>query len=286
MSTSVQSEVPSGKNSYKSAKLPSILTWSNPKETGLLLGQLLLLWTVLSSTFTLRLFLRLSYWVVGALSFAEFASRKLQNSKTGVVSSYRPSRFLRIEDKKIDAFAQQVAGSIRKGYSGIEHVVDARDPTKGFSLSAVFWLSYKLLGAFSLKALFLFAIVALFSLPRLYLEFQEPIDNSIEEARKQVSEHVAKGKKLAHEKAGPQIEMVQKLVGTHRDRGGFPSNNGQGVSPLKEVPGSAATNPSATTTGSAAPDSVPTFVGKVNLDTEEAKAFAAAAVNDDAHPQN
>lgn len=246
----------------------------------MLFVQLLLVWVVFSSTLTLRLFLRLSYWAVGLLSAVEYATRKLNGSKSGLVANYRPSRFLRIEDKNIDAFAQHVASGIRRAYGGIEHVVDARNPTKGFGIAAAFWLTYKLLGAFSLKSLFLIAIIGAFAVPRLYLEFQQPIDNALGQGCHHVHQQLAKGKKLAYEKAGPQIEMVQKLIGTHRDRGGFPSHNGKGVAPLKEVPGSAADT--SATSSSVAPESVPTFLGNVSLDSEEGKKFAAAAAGE--HP--
>lgn len=220
---------------FKGFQVPSILTWKNPFETGVLLAETLGLFLVFGSTFTLRYFLRFASSVVGLLSVVEWASRSVSGQRKGLVSTYQPSRFLPLSENVVNDVASYVAYAFRRLTFGIQHLLDARDPAKGLRLAGLLYGSYILLWIFSLKALLLSGIIVAFSVPPLYLQFKPEVDKAISQILAHLHEHAKNASTQIHAKAGPQIEFVKKLVGP---RGGFDTT--KNVSPIGEVPTAAA----------------------------------------------
>lgn len=236
-------QVPAG-HKFGGFKVPYILSWRNPYETGVLLAEVLGLFVMFSSTLTLRWFLRAAFWIVGAASFVEWGSRTVSGQKQGLVTAYQPSRFLPLSDSVVNDVASYVSYVFRRVIFGIQHVLDARDPEKGFKLAGLFYVLYVFLGLLKLRTLLLTAIVLSFSLPPLYLQFKTEVDDVITKVQAHVHEHLKQLHAKAHAKAGPQIDYVKKLVGP---RGGFPGT--ANASPVGETP-TAAAKPTAYTSGS------------------------------------
>lgn len=231
------------KSGFQGFNVPPALSWRNPQETGLLLAESLGIFVVLSSPLTLRLFLRLSFWLVGLFSLIELVSKHLNGQQQGFIAAAKPSRFLPLNHTVANQAANALSNLLRKIISGVENVLDAKNPVKGLKIAAVCRLVYSLLGIFSVKFLVLFSIVLVFGLPPLYLQFKTQVDDAITELRSQASGHAKKVGDAAYAKAGPQIDFVKKLVG---NRGGFPAK--ANVSPVKDFDGASA-KPTAFTSG-------------------------------------
>lgn len=199
---------------FKGFSVPPILTWENPYATGSLLAQAVGLWVVFSSTFTLRVALRAFYWIVGVLSVVEAVSRKFNNSKHGIVSDYRPSRFLAIDDHTVARLSTSVSRAIKMVIEGIQTVLDAECPASGLALAAGAWLLRLLVGVISLKTVTLIAILFAFGLPPVYLQFKGPIDASIKQSIDLAHVKALELRKLIEQKLGPYFQFLHKLPGS------------------------------------------------------------------------
>lgn len=247
---STTSTIPTAKKSHFAGfQVPHILSWKNPYETGSLLAEALGIFIVLSSTFSLRFFLKIFSSVIGLFSIVEWGSRAISGQRKGLILNYRPSRFLPLSDSFVHDLTNYLTYSIRRVTHSIEGLVDAREPFHGLQLAALLYATYVLLGLFSLKTLVLLTIVFAFGLPPLYLQFKSQIDELISDLLSKAH----KQSKVLHdkidEKAGPQISQVKKLFGS---RGGFPGT--AAVNPIGEVP-TAAAQPTAFTSSAAHPES-------------------------------
>lgn len=201
--------------------VPDVLTWRDVNKTGVLAGEAIGAWVVLSSTWSLRLFLRLSSYALFFLAIGEYATRILYGSKTGLVASYRPSRFLP-DDRQLQHLASTLASQFRGVLTKAGLLVDSRTPSLNIKVAVASYFSYLILGLIPLRILALLAILLTFSVPVAYLQFKPQVDQVITQLLSSAHAHKAKACKLAHDKAGPQINFVKKLAGS-RQRGGFPS---------------------------------------------------------------
>lgn len=200
------------KSTFSGFYVPPILSWQNPASTGIVLAETLGLFLVFSSPLTLRYFLKYSAYLVGLLSLAEIGSRTVSGKPTGLVSSYRPSRFVPINDKFVNDVASYVAHIISRATFGIQHLLDARDPVKGLKLAAAFYTVSVFLSFLPLKSLVLTSIVLAFSLPPLYLQFKPEVDEAVEKLAAKFHEQTKVAQTKFHEKAGPHLEKVKKFL--------------------------------------------------------------------------
>lgn len=236
-------ETPVPKPGFKGFQVPRVLSWQNPQETGLLLAESLGIFVVLSSPFTLRVFLRLSFWLVGLFSLVEIVSKHLNGQQSGFIGGAKPSRFLPLNDTVANQVASALSKLLHKIISGVEDVLDAKNPIEGLKIAGVCRLLYFLLGLFSVKCLVLVSIVLAFGLPPLYLQFKPQVDEAITELHSKADVHAKKVGDAAYAKAGPQIDFAKKLLGK---RGGFPAK--ANVSPVTDFEGASA-KPTAYTSG-------------------------------------
>lgn len=250
---STSTTLPTEKKSHFSGfQVPHILSWKNPYETGSLLAEALGIFLVLSSTFSLRFFLKIFSTVIGLFSVVEWGSRAISGQRKGLILNYRPSRFLPLSDSFVQDLTNYLTYSIRRVTHSIEGLVDAREPFHGLQLAGLLYATYVFLGLFSLKTLVLLSILFAFGLPPLYLQFKAQIDEIVSELLSKAHKQTKVLHDKIDEKAGPQISQVKKLFGS---RGGFPGT--ATVNPIGEVP-TAAAQPTAYTSSAAHPESTAT----------------------------
>ena len=260
---------------FEGFKVPYILTWKNPYETGVLLAKILVIFAI-GIKMTPRCFFKLFFYSIGSLSALEAISKAVTG--TGIVSSMQPSRFLFLSDYMVDDFASHLSCVFRRLTVGFMHLIDARNPCQGIRLSAAAFVIYILLGVFSVRNLIFTIIISAFSLPPLYIANKEIIDQGINQTIAQAHELTRSISTKVHEKAGKQIDCVKNLVGPILGpRGGFPGH--ANVSPIGEVPTAAAKPTEHTSTKTPTTeelkdltkdyDSVPTLVGNVSLNKEK-----------------
>ena len=237
--TATEPVTDTSKPTFPGFYVPPILSWRNPTETGILLAETLGLFLVLSSPLSLRLFLKFSAYLIGLLSLVELGSRSVSGKPKGLVTSYQPSRFLPFTDSFVHDVANYVAHIFSRATFGIQHLLDARDPSKGLKLAGAFYVTYILLCLLPLKSLILTAIILTFSLPPLYLQFKPEVDRVVSDLQAKLQEHKKVASDKIYAKAGPHIEKAKKF---------FP------VAAAVSAPASASTEPTTTATPAASKD--------------------------------
>jgi hypothetical protein len=279
-------------------KLPAILTWENPVRSGTVLAEILGVLFVLSCGSLLRLGLKLVYWSIALTGGLEFVTRQIHGSNSGVVSSYRPSRFINVNQAVLEKYTSKAISCVSCTVSDLKKLLDAED--LGLSLAAFLtvYFAYLLIGCMSIPTILILFTVGAFAVPPLYLKFQKEIDVFIDflykEANKRYGElhgHVKKAAAPHLEMARGHLNTLAAKVGYNR---GFPATDKSKNVPVTETPGPAAKIPEpvtakqaklsehASSTGASLaseashiiknnPDvssyeSVPTLIGNVSLD--------------------
>lgn len=296
---------------------PPILTWHDPIKSGTLFGELLAILLVLRYGNLLRVSLRLIYWSIGLTTVAEYVSRKFYGSKKGLVSSYKPSRFIGVSQSSLEVRATKLAHCFADSFASVKHVIDGED----LCLSSFIFLSavvgYILTGFLSMSGLLLLTLVSSFSIPPIYLQFQHQIDDLIDVAHKELGDKYDKVHKQVSDAAEPHITKAKTHINKFSstlglNRGGFPTTPAEKkaapVSKPEDIPGPAAkaaepvvkspkisetataADTAATETTSKAPsvaevlanaDSVPTLIGNVSLDHSTNAPGATASTEGD-----
>ncbi|ANB12195.1 Rtn1p [Sugiyamaella lignohabitans] len=287
---------PVTKNSLRS-RLPPVLTWENPVRSGTVLAEILGVLIVLRYANLVRLALRFTYIAIGVTGAAEFATRHLYGSSTGFVSSYRPSRFIHLNQASIEKYASCATKAVVHSVNDAKRLLDAEDLSLSLGSFITVFVLYVLTGFLSISTLLIISAVALFAVPPIYLQFQTEIDDLLAHFHKQAHEHYKNAHGQVMNAAGPHLDVAKKhfnnvasAVGINR--GGFPvgSTGSKQDIPTKpaepvDVPGGAAITPSTPIPEKKAPrlsedasailksheatqniDSVPTILGNVSLD--------------------
>ncbi|CAN6670915.1 hypothetical protein TRVA0_044S00122 [Trichomonascus vanleenenianus] len=275
----------------KNKKIPSVLTWNDPVRSGSVFGYILAILFVTRYFNLLRLALRLSYWAIGATALLEFVTRHLKGGKNGVVSSYRPSRYITVSRHTVEKYTTRLINlSSDVAHEG-KKVLDAEDLSVSAIAFVVVLAAYLLTGCVSLSTLAFIATIGAFTIPRLYLQFEKEIDEVAAQIHKEATTQYEKAADQVKKAAGPHIEKARTQVcgvasslGYNLNRGGFPSNekkpetasSSSGVAEATETKSSApvniATSVEARTIDGVTYDSVPTLIGNVNLAGEAKKA--------------
>ena len=233
----------------KKTKIPSILTWNNPIRSGTVLGEILVPLVVLRYGNLFRLALRLTFWAIAITGSLEFASRQYYGSKSGVIASYRPSRYISIHQASLDKYTNRVTGWFSDGLNEVNKLFDAEDLSLSLGAFIVVYSMYILTGYVSISTLLFIATVTAFTVPPLYLQFQAEIDQLIEIAHKEANKHCKNIHSQVQQAAGPHLDVVKKHVGSVAaalgyNRGGVPTipdeKKAVPVADPKEIPGAAA----------------------------------------------
>lgn len=276
----------------RTSRIPKVLTWSDPVHSGTVLLQILATLFIVRYGNLLRLFLRTTYWAIAVTGIAEFLTRQIHQSDQGMVSSYRPSRYINVSHVTIEKFASRAARHVNECLNELNKIFDAED----LSLSLVAFFAtvfmYILTSCVSVSALLFIATLAAFTLPRLYLQFQKEIDQVIDIVQKELHKHYSNVHSQAKAAAGPHLEKVQQQVssvasslGYSSGRGGFPETPAdkrfaKAASP-DDIPGPSAQVPSeepkktpkiSQNAKDTAAESAPSSIGDVSLNPSEESA--------------
>lgn len=260
--TSTSSNTSTTPPKVNKSRIPPVLTWSDPVRSGLVFGEILAALFVIRYGNLLRLSLKLCCYAIGVTSIVEFATRYFNGSKQGMVSNYKPSRFISINQHSVEKYTNRTIRWASEGVYEVKKIFDAED----LSLSAIAFFVcgflYILTGFVSVSSLCFIAAIAAFSLPRLYLQFQPQIDEVVDQVQSQactqyenVSSQVSEAATPHLQKARSHVEQYAGKFGLNLNRGGFPSND---KSPLSDSVPTVAASAAAQ---SAAANSKPETIG-------------------------
>lgn len=210
----------SASTSFKSSP-PSVLLWTNPARSGLVLVQFLVVATVLRYGQPLRFLLKGSALSLFALAAVEHVSRLYSGGSQGWVNSIRPSRYLNVSDAQREKIAHKIAGSINCALSQIHATIDVVDTKHTALVALVAGLMYALLGFVSLTTLMYVAIIGAFSIPKLYSLYQPEIDQALDKVRKHAGEKYNDVHSQVMKHAGPHINQAKSQVNALASKVGY-----------------------------------------------------------------
>lgn len=219
--------------SRRAAKIPKVLTWQNPVQSGTLLAEILGVLLIIRYGNLLRTGLRALYWAIGLTGAAEFVTRHALGR--GAVSSNRPSRYIRLNEAALEKYTSRLIRTLNGALTEVKSLLDAEClADSAIAFVAVVFL-YILTAFVSVSAIFIFVTIAAFSLPKLYLTFQKEADEIINAIQEHLHHHAKNVQSQVHAVAGPHLETARKHIGGVADRFGY--NRG-----VPETPKSAATS--------------------------------------------
>ncbi|KAG5371675.1 hypothetical protein CJU90_1732 [Yarrowia sp. C11] len=206
---------------------PRVLTWIDPVASARSLVTILGLLYLAKYGNLFRLALRLSYWAIGLGVVTEFATGKATGQKHGLVSYYKPSSYIPLSEATVTRFSQVLGKNVVAAFDHVKGYLDADNLHSSFHAALFAWVLYHVTKVVSVWSLALTATVLAFAIPPVYLQFQEPIDQTIDVASEKVHEELCKVHKQIDAAAGPHIKTVKDQVAKVTDqlgltRGGFP----------------------------------------------------------------
>lgn len=213
----------------RKANFPPILTWQNPVKTGTLVAELLGALLLLRYGNLLRFGLRVTYWAVGFSGIAEYASRLVTGKKQGVVSSYKPSRFINISQVTVEKYANKAAKASVDTIHDVKKLFDAEDLSLSLTVFIGAFFAYLLTGVLSISTLLIVGVVLAFAVPPIYLKFQKEIDHFAAIAHQEATKHANTASTHVNKAIGPHLDVAKKHVANVSsivglNRGGFPSD--------------------------------------------------------------
>lgn len=213
----------------KKANFPPILTWQNPVKSGTLVAELLGALLLLRYGNLLRFGLRATYWAVAVSGSAEYASRLFSGNRHGVVSSYKPSRFININQVTVEKYTNKAAKAAVDTIHDVKRLFDAEDLALSLTVFIGAFFAYLLTGVLSVSTLLIVSVVLAFTVPPVYLKFQKEIDHFAAIAHQEVTKHANTASAHVNKAIGPHLDVAKKhaanvssIVGLNR--GGFPSD--------------------------------------------------------------
>ncbi|AOW01088.1 Reticulon-domain-containing protein [Yarrowia lipolytica] len=206
---------------------PRVLTWIDPVASARSLVTILGLLYLAKYGNLFRLALRFSYWAIGLGVATEFITGKATGQKHGLVSYYKPSSYIPLSEATVTRFAQALGKNVVAAFDHVKGYLDADNLHSSFHAALFTWVLYHVTKFVSVWSLALTATILAFAIPPVYLQFQEPIDQTIDVASEKVHEELSKVQKQIEAAAGPHIKTVKQQVSKVTDqlgltRGGFP----------------------------------------------------------------
>lgn len=201
--------VPNGTSPKKSIGHP-LLTWKDPIKTGKVFGTLIVSLIVLKSVNLLSLFFRLGSIALISSAIAEYAGKLITG--TGFVTRYRPSynkTFSHKTNNFLQSFSQDLPALEEEGqkllYSfNIENTLKA---------SGLFYILYKITSWLSLYKLIFISTVLTFTLPAVYENYQDEINQAVVQFSGIAKEKAGEYSKIASDKAAPYLKQADEKLG-------------------------------------------------------------------------
>lgn len=187
----------------------NLLTWSDPKKSGMALGSILSALLLVKYVNLLSLFFYLSTFALIASGLAEYSGRLVTG--TGFVTKFKPQTKTIVSDT-IEYFAPHVVTVSKKIELKIQSLYTSVDVETTLRASVLSFVLYKLTSSISLWTLLFVSTLLAFTVPPVYLANKELVDEHVSKLLKLGKEKSAEYCKLAEEKLGPNLEKAKKAA--------------------------------------------------------------------------
>ncbi|CCH42489.1 hypothetical protein BN7_2034 [Wickerhamomyces ciferrii] len=187
-----------------------LLTWKDPVKTGKVFGSLVFSLIVLKSVNLLSLFFRLGSIALISSAIAEYAGKLVTG--TGFVTRYRPS-YNKTFSKKTSNFLESFTKDLPALEEEGQKLLYSFDIENTLKASGLFYILYKITSWLSLYKLIFTATVLTFTLPAIYENYQDEINEAVVKFSAIAREKAGEYGQLAQEKATPYLKQADEKLG-------------------------------------------------------------------------
>lgn len=201
--------VPNGTSTNKSIGHP-LLTWKDPIKTGKVFGTLVVSLIVLKSVNLLSLFFRLGSIALISSAIAEYAGKLVTG--TGFVTRYRPS-YNKTFSIKTSNFLQSFSKDLPALEEEGQKLLYSFNIENTLKASGLFYILYKITSWLSLYKLIFISTVLTFTLPAIYENYQDEINEAVVKFSGIAKEKAGEYSQIASEKAAPYLKQADEKLG-------------------------------------------------------------------------
>ncbi|KAF5095036.1 hypothetical protein D0Z00_003298 [Geotrichum galactomycetum] len=190
--------------------LLSLLRWQNPVKSATILAELFLLLSLIHNDWRiLHSLLQLAYVVIGLVALTEAVTKFLNGGNAGLVSSFRPSRYVVIGSAQLQAHASYIVVIAEELLYWIQRVLDVTE--LGVTITAFIstFIIYQITAIMPFYPLINVVVLGAFTIPAIYARFQPEIDHANDYFANIFGQKVDHVKAEINTKAASQIEFVK-----------------------------------------------------------------------------
>lgn len=159
------------------SNLRPLFLWENPVRTSVTLGEILAVLFMVQNSDFLRIFLRIIWLSIGGTLLLELATKFLNGGRSGLISSYRPSKSLlpAISPEQLQAHSIAIASVLEEILYWLKRALDARDTSFTIMAFIAVWALYLVTYIASVASVFILAVIGAFTIPPLVVRFEPQI---------------------------------------------------------------------------------------------------------------
>lgn len=156
----------------------ALLTWQDPVRTSIAFGECVGVLMLVQNGGILRFFLYVGYLALGVTALVEFATKFVTGGQSGLVSYFKPSKFLNINKEHLQSHADTIVAVVYEALYWARRVLDARDLKLTLMTFAGLFVVYGMTATVPFASMLTVFVVGAFTLPAFYLKFQKELDHA------------------------------------------------------------------------------------------------------------
>lgn len=189
--------------------LLSLLRWQNPVKSATILSELLVLLLFIHNDWRfLHSLLQIAYVTIGLVALTEAVTKFLNGGQAGLVSSFRPSRYVVIGSAQLQAHAGYIVVIAEELLYWIQRVLDATELRITITSFVFIFFVHRITAIVPFYPLINAVVIGAFTVPAIYARFQSEIDHANNYFANIFGEKVDLVKSEINTKAASQIEFV------------------------------------------------------------------------------
>ncbi|KAF5117937.1 hypothetical protein DUD61_004440 [Geotrichum candidum] len=190
--------------------LLSLLRWQNPVKSATILTELILLLFLIHNDWRfLHSLLQLVYVAIGLVALTEAVTKFLNGGNAGLVSSFRPSRYVVIGSTELQAHAGYLVVIAEELLYWIQRVLDVTELRVTITAFVSTFIVHRITAIVPFYPLINAVVIGAFTIPAIYARFQPEIDHANSYFANIFGEKVDHVKAEINTKAASQIEFVK-----------------------------------------------------------------------------
>lgn len=189
----------------------SLITWEDPKKSGIVLSSILSLLLLVKYVNVLSLFFRISTFILLISGLVEYSSKAV-TGKGLITSLAKPYSNKNLVGNCVEYYAPHVVKVFKKIEINITNLYFSTNVDLTLKSGIAAYFLYKLTSALSLWCLSFYTTILAFTAPKIYLLNKELIDSNIQKLVKLLNEKSSECLKSVETKFGPQIKKVKEVT--------------------------------------------------------------------------